>query len=235
MLWNALPVSPTPRGKCGTTTANSTSTFSTWRSARRSCKAGADGRLHRHLARRAGDWIRDLTAAGQRRAISELLSSSPNAPGSYGMAWWKRSRQRVGKRRTVVVYPGEMISVDGEVDGLVTIDQKTITGEGLPVKRDGRDGVRRHRHGDGQITVRALGFGLATTAGQIVDLADPRDRRHPDAKSSRALCRSPGDADAGARRWYRRDNSRFNRFLSLVIVDYGPAFVSRRRPRCCRP
>ena len=36
----------------------------------------------------------------------------------------------------VIVYPGEMIPVDGEiVEGLAMIDQKTITGEGLPVAR----------------------------------------------------------------------------------------------------
>src|ERR1700677_4552347 len=96
-----------------------------------------------------GDWIRDLTAAGQRRAIGELLEFQSKS------AWVMRNgvvesvaASTLEEGDLVVVYPGEMISVDGEiVDGHATIDQKPITGEGLPVNRGGRRGrVRRHRH-----------------------------------------------------------------------------------------
>src|SRR6202012_2099479 len=84
-----------------------------------------------------GDWIRDLTAAGQRRAISELLEFQTKT------AWVLVDGQvmsipaaELKAGDLVVVYPGEMIPVDGEiVDGYATIDQKTITGEGLPVSR----------------------------------------------------------------------------------------------------
>src|SRR6202034_2477379 len=68
----------------------------------------------------------------------------------------------------VVVYPGEMISVDGEiVDGHATIDQKTITGEGLPVNKGvGEAAFAATVIRDGQITVRALRAGSAPTAGK---------------------------------------------------------------------
>src|SRR5271163_4421908 len=86
---------------------------------------------------RFGDWIRDLTAVGSRRAISELLEFQSKT------AWLLRdgvvvsipvAKLAVGDE--IVVYPGETIPVDGEIlKGRATIDQKTITGEGLPVVR----------------------------------------------------------------------------------------------------
>ena len=78
-----------------------------------------------------------------------------------------------------MVYPGEMISVDGEiVDGHATIDQKTITGEGLPVIRGkGEAAFAATVIRDGQITVRAH-------AGRLGD-----DRR-PDRASGRSPRRS---------------------------------------------
>ena len=90
-----------------------------------------------------GDWIRDLTAAGSRRAMSELLEFQAKS------AWVVRAgtvvsiptcELAVGDE--VVVYPGEIIPVDGEIiDGHAMIDQKTITGEGLPVTRQKGEAV----------------------------------------------------------------------------------------------
>src|SRR5262249_60626092 len=84
-----------------------------------------------------GDWIRDLTAAGSRRAISELLEFQGKT------AWVLRNGVVTQIQATqlvvgdhVVAYPGEIIPIDGEIiDGEALIDQKTITGEGLPVTR----------------------------------------------------------------------------------------------------
>jgi Cu2+-exporting ATPase len=99
-----------------------------------------------------GDWIRDLTAAGSRRAISGLLEFRSKS------AWILRDGQitaipaaELALGDLVVVYPGEMIPVDGEIiEGFATIDQKTITGEGLPVAR-GKGGVRGDRDPRGPI------------------------------------------------------------------------------------
>lgn len=77
---------------------------------------------------RFGDWIRDLTAAGSRRAIAEPLEFQAKT------AWVIRDGGVVSIPATdlvvgdeVVVYPGEMIPVDGEiVQGTALIDQKTL-------------------------------------------------------------------------------------------------------------
>jgi heavy metal translocating P-type ATPase len=172
-----------------------------------------------------GDWIRDLTAAGQRRAISELLEFQSKS------AWVLRNgvveaipASALEEGDLVVVYPGEMISVDGEiVDGHATIDQKTITGEGLPVNKGvGEAAFAATVIRDGQITVRALRVGSATTAGQIVHLVesapigDTRMQNHAERFADRLVTPTLGLAAGTA-----AITGDFNRFLSLVIVDYG--------------
>jgi heavy metal translocating P-type ATPase len=172
-----------------------------------------------------GDWIRDLTAAGQRRAISELLEFQSKS------AWVMRNgvveaiaASNLEEGDLVVVYPGEMISVDGEiVDGHATIDQKTITGEGLPVNRGvGEAAFAATVIRDGQLTIRALRVGSATTAGQIVHLVesapigDTRMQNHAERFADRLVTPTLGLAVGTA-----AISGDFNRFLSLVIVDYG--------------
>jgi heavy metal translocating P-type ATPase len=172
-----------------------------------------------------GDWIRDLTAAGSRRAINELLEFQSKS------AWLLRDGVIVAIPASelqagdlVVVYPGEMISVDGEIiDGHATIDQKTITGEGLPVSKGvGEAAFAATVIRDGQITVRALRVGSATTAGQIVHLVesapigDTRIQNHAERLADRLVTPTLGLAVGTA-----AITGDFNRFLSLVIVDYG--------------
>jgi heavy metal translocating P-type ATPase len=172
-----------------------------------------------------GDMIRDLTAAGQKRAISELLEFQTKH------AWVLRDGNVVqipaaelAEGDHVVVYPGEMIPVDGEIiDGHATIDQKTITGEGLPVNRTvGETAFAATVIREGQITVRALRVGSATTAGQIVHLVesapigDTRMQNHAERFADRLVAPTLGLAVGTAAL-----TGDFNRFLSLVIVDYG--------------
>src|ERR1700733_9884389 len=172
-----------------------------------------------------GDWIRDLTAAGQKRAISELLEFQTKT------AWLLRDGEVISIPATelkvedlVIVYPGEMIPVDGEIiDGHATIDQKTITGEGLPVSRGkGEAAFAATVIREGQITVRALRVGTATTAGQIVRLVesapigDTRIQNHAERFADRLVTPTLGLAVGTAAL-----TGDFNRFLSLVIVDYG--------------
>jgi Cu2+-exporting ATPase len=172
-----------------------------------------------------GDWIRDLTAAGSKRAISELLEfQSKTAWVLLGdnVVSLPAAELKVGD--LVVVYPGEMIPVDGEIiDGQATIDQKTITGEGLPVTRGkGEAAFAATVIREGQITVRALRVGAATTAGQIVRLVesapigDTRIQNHAERFADRLV--APTLALAVSTAAVTRD---FGRFLSLVIVDYG--------------
>ena len=172
-----------------------------------------------------GDWIRDLTAAGSRRAISELLEFQAKS------AWVIRdgvvtaipaAELAVGDE--VVVYPGEIIPVDGEIiDGHAMIDQKTITGEGLPVNRAKGEAVFAATViRDGQLTIRAIRVGTATTAGQIAYLVesapigDTRMQNHAERLADRLVLPTLALASGTAAL-----SGDFNRFLSLVIVDYG--------------
>ncbi len=172
-----------------------------------------------------GDWIRDLTAAGQRKAMSELLEFQAKT------AWVIRddvvtsipaSELKIGDQ--VVVYPGDMISVDGEIiDGHAMIDQKTITGEGLPVMRTMGEAVFAATViRDGQLTIRAIRVGNATTAGQIARLVesapigDTRMQNHAEKLADRLVVPTLALATGTA-----LVSADFNRFLSLVIVDYG--------------
>jgi heavy metal translocating P-type ATPase len=172
-----------------------------------------------------GDGIRDLTAAGSRRAVRELLEFQAKT------AWVVRdgavvsipaAELAVGDE--VVVYPGEMIPVDGEIiHGRALIDQKTITGEGLPVTRGhGEAAFAATVIRDGQLTIRAIRVGSQTTAGQIAHLVesapigDTRMQNHAERLADRlvlpTLALATGTAALSAD---------FNRFLNLVIVDYG--------------
>jgi Cu2+-exporting ATPase len=172
-----------------------------------------------------GDWIRDLTAAGQRKAMSELLEFQAKT------AWVVRdgvvtsiAAAELAIGDEVVVYPGDMISVDGEIiDGQAMIDQKTITGEGLPVMRGkGEPVFAATVIRDGQLTIRAIRVGAATTAGQIAQLVesapigDTRMQNHAEKLADRLVLPTLGLAVGTAAL-----TADFNRFLSLVIVDYG--------------
>ena len=174
---------------------------------------------------RLGDWIRDLTAAGSKRAVSELLEFQAKT------AWIVQDgtvvsipAAQLAVDDLVVVYPGEMIPVDGEVThGHGMIDQKTITGEGLPVSRSQGEAVFAATIlREGQITVRAGRVGGDTTAGQIAHLVDSapigdtRMQNHAERFADKLVM--PTLVLAVGASLLTRD---FNRFLSLVIVDYG--------------
>jgi heavy metal translocating P-type ATPase len=174
---------------------------------------------------RLGDWIRDLTAAGAKRAVSELLEFR------HRRAWVMRGGAIVGIAASevavgdiVVVYHGEMIPVDGEIiDGRALIDQKTITGESLPVLRAADEAAYAATIvQEGQLTIRAIRVGSGTTAGQIAQLVesapsgDTRMQNHAERFADRLVLPMLGLAVGAA-----GVTADFNRFLSLVIVDYG--------------
>lgn len=174
---------------------------------------------------RLGDWIRDLTAAGSKRAVGELLEFQKKN------AWVLRDGVVVSVPvsalvlgDTVVVHSGEMIPVDGEVlTGHATVDQKTITGEGLPVPRGEGDVVYAATAlREGYITIKATRVGAETTAAQIVKLVESapigetRIQNHAERFADRLVIPTLGlAAGAGVL------GADINRFTSVVIVDYG--------------
>ena len=174
---------------------------------------------------RLGDWIRDLTAAGSKRAVTELMEFRAKS------AWIVKDGNveaipaaNLLPGDTVVVYPGEMIPVDGEIlHGRGMIDQMTITGEGLPVSRGAGEPVFAATIlREGQLTLRAVRVGAETTAGQIARLVDSapigdtRMQNHAELFADRLVLPTLGLAVGTALL-----SVDFNRFLSLIIIDYG--------------
>ncbi len=174
---------------------------------------------------RLGDWIRDLTAARSKSAVGELLEFQKK------MAWLLRGEAVVAvpvsgliAGDVVVVHSGEMIPVDGEiVRGHGTIDQKTITGESLPVLRGEGEAVYAATGlREGYITIRATRVGSETTAAQIVTLiesapvGETRTQNHAERFADRLVLPTLGLATATA-----AVTGDISRFTSIVIVDYG--------------
>jgi P-type Cu2+ transporter len=90
-----------------------------------------------------GDVIRELTTQHSRRAFEELFD------GRTQFAWFVRVGEKIRvpveeilDGDQVVVYPGDLIPVDGTVvSGGATVDQKILTGESMPVEKNVGDQV----------------------------------------------------------------------------------------------
>jgi heavy metal translocating P-type ATPase len=174
---------------------------------------------------RLGDWIRDRTAARSKRAIQDLLQFQTTH------AWLVRGARvvrvavhtvRVGQ--IVVVYPGEMIPVDGEVlIGDAAVEQSHITGESLPVQRGVGDSVYASTSiREGKLRLRATRVGDQTTAAQIVRMVEEapagetRVQNYAERFADKLV--TPALALAAGLYGVTRD---MNRLLSILIVDYG--------------
>lgn len=172
-----------------------------------------------------GDWMRDRTAAKSKRAFKDLLSFQTQ------LAWVHRegklaripaSEVAVGDR--VTIYPGDMIPVDGKVaEGAAMVDQKTITGESLPVQRGSGDRVYAATVvRDGKLTVDATGVGENTTAAQIVHLletapmGETRMQNYAERFADRLV--APWLAATGA---IFAVTANVDRLVSMIIIDYG--------------
>ena len=172
-----------------------------------------------------GDWIRDRTAGRSKRAVGKLLDYERREAWLFrdGDVYRTPVRELV-VNDIVVVYAGDMIPVDGEiVQGEGVVDQKTITGEGLPVTLEAGNAVfAASILQAGQLRIRAVHVGAETAAGQIVQLinaaplGDTRMQSHAEQFADRLVVPTLGLAIIAA--LLARD---VNRFLSIVIVDIG--------------
>ena len=172
-----------------------------------------------------GDFIRDRTAAKSRRAITELLDYQRRK------AWVVRGKKKVEVPAneirmgdTVVVYSGGMIPVDGSViSGIATVDQKTITGESLPVERRAGDKVYAATViREGKLYLRAERIGSETTAAQIVRLVEeaPVGETRIQNYAEKFADRLVAPSLAAATGLYAMSQD-LNRLLSMIIIDYG--------------
>ncbi len=172
-----------------------------------------------------GDWIRNKTAGRSKRAIADLLEFQS------ADAWVVRGRKvvripaaEVVVGDTVVAYPGELIPVDGEVlSGSAVVDQRTVTGESLPVERSPGNPVYAGTIvRDGRIRLRAVRVGANTTAAQIVHLieaapmGETRIQNYAEQFADRLVL--PQLVLSAGLYGISGD---LNRLLSMLIVDYG--------------
>lgn len=120
-----------------------------------------------------GHAITDFTLHQSRRALEGLYD------GKSQTAWVvRRGRKRrvpveqVQPGDEVVVYPGELVPVDGTVvSGDATVDQAVLTGESLPVRKAIGDAVFATTVvRDGKLYVRVTHVGQSTKASAIVRL-----------------------------------------------------------------
>jgi cation-transporting P-type ATPase C len=172
-----------------------------------------------------GDAIRERTALRSKRAIEGMLSFQGN------LCWVERNGRKVyvsvSELRTgdcVVIYPGELIPVDGVVlKGRAMIDQKTITGESHAVERSrGQEVFASTIVQDGQLYVRTTRCGTQTVVAQIVHavetapLGETRAQNYAEKVADKIV--APNLILSGSLYAASRD---IERFLSMVIVDYG--------------
>jgi Cu2+-exporting ATPase len=132
--------------------------------------------------------------------------------------------QNVKVGNTVIVYAGEIIPVDGLVlDGCATVDQKTITGEAMPIiARRAQTVYAGTVVHEGKLKLRAQRIGGQTTAAKIVELietapvTETRVQNYAEKFADRLV--APWLIGATAL-WAATGN--MERFLSMMIIDYG--------------
>ncbi|SRR5579875_276700 len=120
-----------------------------------------------------GEFIRELTAQRCKKIIADLLGLAGRS------AWIVRGKKRVCVPAdqvcvgdVVVVYPGDMIPVDGVViSGQAQVNQASLTGESMPVEIVTTDKVYAATVVvEGKIYLRCEAVGRDTKAGMVIDM-----------------------------------------------------------------
>jgi Cu2+-exporting ATPase len=172
-----------------------------------------------------GDAIRDVTMRQSQRAISGLMD------GQKRYAWLLQDGKKIQvpvahlrEGHHVVVYPGELIPVDGSViSGTATVDQKVLTGESAPIlKSPGDEVFAATVVRDGKLYLKTTKVGGQTAAARIVKLvhdAPTRDTRIQNYAERFADHLVPFSFVGAGLSFAVTAN--VNTAASLLIVDYG--------------
>jgi Cd2+/Zn2+-exporting ATPase/Cu+-exporting ATPase len=162
---------------------------------------------------RVGDFIEHFTAERSRTAVRDLYALAPQ------MARVERNgievEAPVGQVQVgeiVVVRPGEVIPVDGEVvSGHARVNQATITGEALAVEAGPGRGVYAATLAEGGgLRVRATQVGVDTTFGRVIRLVE-------EAEANRAPVQRVADQFAAY-------------YLPVVLAIAGLTYLVSRDP-----
>jgi Cd2+/Zn2+-exporting ATPase/Cu+-exporting ATPase len=124
---------------------------------------------------RLGETVEHFTAERARRAVKDLTKLTPfTARLLRDEEEVEVPVEQVAIGDTVIVRPGEIIPVDGEVlAGHATVDQATITGESLPVEIGPGSTVYAATLASlGSLQVRADHTGQDTTFGHVIKMVE---------------------------------------------------------------
>ncbi len=124
---------------------------------------------------RVGDYAERFTSERGRRAVKDLLAMAPRTARVEREGIEQEipaGDVRLGE--IVIVRPGEMIPVDGEItSGQATIDQAAITGESMPVEVSAGDQVFAATLAQfGSLHIRTSQVGPETTFGRVVRMVE---------------------------------------------------------------
>jgi len=120
-----------------------------------------------------GEFIRELTAQRCQKMIADLLGLAGRS------AWLVRGKKRVCVPAdqvqvgdTIVVYPGDMVPVDGIViSGEAAVNQASLTGESMPVEVSrGSRVFAATVVVEGKVYIKCEAAGRDTRAGLVVDM-----------------------------------------------------------------
>jgi Cd2+/Zn2+-exporting ATPase/Cu+-exporting ATPase len=134
---------------------------------------------------RVGDYAERFTTERARRAVKHLSALAPQtARVVRDGAELEVPVIAVRIGETVVVRPGEIIPVDGDViDGHATVDQAAITGESVPV--EAAQGARVFAATVarlGSLRVRVTHVGADTTFGRVIRLVEKAEANRADVQ-----------------------------------------------------
>ena len=134
---------------------------------------------------RIGDYVESFTTEHARRAVKDLAALAPRtARVERPEGEITLPVEQVQPGEVVIVRPGEMIPVDGEVvGGQATVNQASITGEGMPVEAG--PGARVYAAtviSLGSLRVRATHVGADTTIGRVIHLVEEAEAHRADVQ-----------------------------------------------------
>jgi Cd2+/Zn2+-exporting ATPase/Cu+-exporting ATPase len=134
---------------------------------------------------RIGDYVESFTTERARRAVKDLSSLAPQMARVMrpdGEIEVPIEDVKVGD--VVLVRPGEVIPVDGQViAGGAAVDQATITGESMPIDAGpGSHVFAATLASGGRLSVRAKQIGKDTTFGQVIKLVEGAEAHRADVQ-----------------------------------------------------
>jgi P-type Cu+ transporter len=134
---------------------------------------------------RVGEYAERFTAERARRAVKDLSALAPQlARVERGGAEVETPVDEVQTGEVVVVRPGEMIPVDGEVlSGTASVDQAAITGESLLVEVEPGAKVYAASYAhQGSLRIAVRGVGADTTFGRVIRLVEEAEAHRADVQ-----------------------------------------------------